>query len=54
MPVALAAIIAVVGIAVIFFTDFGQQNSVQRNGLNMITAAAVDRAGATVTESPAH
>lgn len=51
MPVALAAIIAVVGTAAIFFMDFGPKNNVQHSGINMITAAAADRAGATVSES---
>lgn len=51
MPVALAVIIAVVGTAAIFFMDFGPKNNVQPRGINMITAAAVDRAGATVSES---
>jgi hypothetical protein len=51
VPVALAAIIAVVGTAAIFFMDFGSENKVQHSGINMITAAAVDRAGATVSES---
>jgi hypothetical protein len=50
VPVALAAIIAVVGTVTLFFADFGPASDVQYNGINMITAAAVDRAGATVTE----
>jgi hypothetical protein len=54
VPVALAAIIAVAGTAAIFFMDFGPENDVRHNGITMITAATVDRAGATVSESSTH
>jgi len=53
IPMALAAIVAVAGTVILFFMDFGPTNDVQHNGINMITAAAVDRAGATVT-GPTH
>jgi hypothetical protein len=45
MPVIVAAIVAVVGQAAILFNDFGTGNHSQGSG-NMITAAAVSRAGA--------
>jgi hypothetical protein len=51
VPVALAAIIAVVGTVTLFFMAFGPTNNVQSNGISMITTAVVDRAGATVTEA---
>jgi hypothetical protein len=45
IPVIVAAIVAVVGTAVILFNDFGPGNDSQGTG-KMITAAAVSRAGA--------
>jgi len=54
VPVAATLIVAVVGTVVLFRMDFGAKNDVQRGAINMITAAAVDRAGATAvqTEQP--
>jgi hypothetical protein len=47
VPILVAAIIAVVGQAVIIFNDFGPGNNSQGSGnARMITAAAVSRAGA--------
>ena len=51
VPATAAAIIAVVGTVTLFFMAFGPANEVHSNGISMITAAAVDRAGATVTEA---
>ena len=45
MPVIVAAIIAVLGTAVILFNDFGPSYDSQGSG-RMITAAVVSRAGA--------
>jgi hypothetical protein len=45
IPVIVAAIVAVVGQAAILFNDFGAGNHSQGSA-NMITAAAVSRAGA--------
>jgi hypothetical protein len=42
-----AAVIAVIGIATLYFMNFGPKNDVQRGRINMVTQAAVDRAGAT-------
>jgi hypothetical protein len=47
VPMLVAAIVAVVGTAVILFNDFGPGNDSQASGsARMITAAAVSRAGA--------
>ena len=47
VPVLIAAFIAVVGTAVIFFNNFSPDNDPQdRAKARMITAAAVSRAGA--------
>ena len=47
MPVIVAAIVAVLGTAVILFNDFGPSYDSQGNGNGrMITAAVVSRAGA--------
>jgi hypothetical protein len=56
IPVIVAAIIAVVGQAVVLFNDFGTGNDSQgRGNARMITAAVVSRAGAIEIppESPA-
>ena len=47
VPVMAVAAIAVVGAAALYFMNFGPQNEVP-HGINMITAAVVDQAGATV------
>jgi len=47
VPVTMAAVIAVVGAVTLYLMDFGPKNEVQRGAINMITAASVDRAGAT-------
>src|SRR5216684_7065961 len=47
VPMLVAAFVAVVGTAVILFSDFGPGNDSQDSGnARMITAAAVSRAGA--------
>jgi hypothetical protein len=48
VPMAAAAVIAVVGIATLFLMA---RDDVQRNGIGMITTAVVDRAGATALPS---
>jgi hypothetical protein len=45
---AIAVAVALFGAAAIFFMDFGQRARVQPGGISMVTAAAVERAGATV------
>ena len=47
-PVAIAVAIALVGTAAVFLMDFGPETRVQHDGITMVTAAAVERAGATV------
>jgi hypothetical protein len=47
-PAAIAVAVALVGATAIFFMDFGSETRVQSNGISMVTAAAVERAGATV------
>ena len=49
VPVIVAAVVAVVSTATLFFMDFGPGNKIERSGVNMITAAVVERAGATLT-----
>jgi hypothetical protein len=46
-PVRAAIVIAVVGAATLFFTVFAPKNDIQHGDNNMITAAAIGRAGAT-------
>jgi hypothetical protein len=56
VPMAVAAIVAVVGQTVILLNDFGPGNDLQGSGnARMITAAAVSKAGAIEipSESPA-
>jgi hypothetical protein len=56
IPVIVAAIVAVVGQAVVLFNDFGAGNDSRgRGNARMITAAVVSRAGAIEipSESPA-
>jgi hypothetical protein len=48
LPAAIAAAVALAGMIVIFLMDFGPGTGVQARGITMITAAAVERAGATV------
>jgi hypothetical protein len=50
IPVVATALVAVISTAAILFGDFGPTNDSQASG-NMITAAAVSRAGAVLTPS---
>ncbi len=49
-----AAAVAAVSVAAFVVVDFALGNDSQRSGLSMTTAAAIERAGATVvaTETP--
>ena len=47
IPVTAALVVAIVGAVVLYRMDFGPKNGVQSGAINMITAATVDRAGAT-------
>ena len=47
-PFAIAVIVAVLGTAALFLMEFGSRNEAAGNGISMVTAASVDRAGATV------
>ena len=47
VPMAAAAVVAVVGIAALVFMEVGLKDDVQRDSISMITTAVVDRAGAT-------
>jgi hypothetical protein len=47
VPAAIAATVALIGTAAIILMDFGPQSQTQGSALNMVTAAAADRAGAT-------
>jgi hypothetical protein len=53
VPVVLAAVIAVVGTVTLYFMAFGPTDDAQSKGITMITAAVVERAGATVSQ-PSH
>ena len=55
VPVTIAVVTAVVSSATLFFMEFIPNNDVERHGVSMITAAVVERAGATAlpTEPPA-
>ena len=50
----MALMIAAASAATLFFMEFSPKNDVERHGVSMITAAAVERAGATAlpTEPP--
>jgi hypothetical protein len=48
IPFAIAVIVAVLGTAGLFLLEFGARDEVAGNGISMVTAASVDRAGATV------
>ena len=48
IPFAIAVVVAVLGTAALFVTEFGAKEEVASNGINMVTAASADRAGATV------
>jgi hypothetical protein len=48
VPFAIAVLIAVLGTAALFVLEFGSRGEVASNGINMVTSAAADRAGATV------
>ena len=51
VSMAAAAVVAVVGIAVLVFMEVGLKDDVERNSISMITTAVVDRAGATARPS---
>jgi hypothetical protein len=51
VPVMIAAIVAVVGIAALFLMDFAPWNSPQGNDLGMRSAAVLTKAGATARPS---
>ncbi len=48
---AIAAVIAIVGTITLFFIDFDPPREIQRNGVGEITAAAAQRAHATILPS---
>jgi hypothetical protein len=48
LPAAIAAAVALIGSIAIFLMDFGPGTGVQARGITMVTAAAVERAGATM------
>jgi hypothetical protein len=48
VPVAIALAVALAGVTVIYLMDFGPGTPVQPGGIGTVTAAAVERAGATV------
>ncbi|MBN8990797.1 MAG: hypothetical protein J0H42_21335 [Rhizobiales bacterium] len=48
VPFVIAVLIAVLGTAALFALEFGGRSEVADNGINMVTSAAADRAGATV------
>ena len=47
VPVAIAVVVAVIGTAALFVLEFGAREEVTGNGISMITATVVERAGAT-------
>jgi hypothetical protein len=47
-PAAIAAAVALAGTTVVYLMDFGPGTGVQQGAINMVTAAAAERAGATV------
>jgi heme/copper-type cytochrome/quinol oxidase subunit 4 len=47
VPMAVSAVVAVIGIVALFFMHLDSRNDVQRNGISMITSAVVYGAGAT-------
>jgi hypothetical protein len=48
LPAAIAAAVALVGTIAILWMDFGPGTGVEARGITMVTAAAVERAGATI------
>jgi hypothetical protein len=48
LPAAVAAAVALVGSIAIFLMDFGPGTGVETRGITMVTAAAVERAGAII------
>ncbi len=48
VPFAIAVIVAVLGTAGLFLLEFGAREEAASNGISVVTAASVDRAGATV------
>jgi hypothetical protein len=49
VPVVLALIIAIVGIAILLNMDFGPRTAVRNDGLNKISRQAISKAGAMAT-----
>jgi hypothetical protein len=52
VPVVIALIVAVIGMAVLFGMDFGLRRTVRNDGINQSTRAALARAGATEMPTP--
>jgi hypothetical protein len=48
VPMAVAAVVAGIGMAALFFMHLDSKDNVQRNGISMNTSAVVYGAGATV------
>jgi len=48
VPFAIAVVVAVLGTAALFVTEFATRDEFPSNGVSMVTAASADRAGATV------
>jgi hypothetical protein len=48
VPAAIAVAVALVGTTAIILMDFGPGTGVQQGAINMVTAAAAERAGAIV------
>jgi hypothetical protein len=48
---AIALAVALVGATAILLMDFGPRTRVQPAGISMVTAAAVERAGATIVQT---
>ncbi len=46
LPVTVAAVIAVVGTAILLFMNFAPDNEVKPDGISMIAASVAERAGA--------
>jgi hypothetical protein len=47
VPVVVAMIVAVIGMAILFGMDFGLRRTVRNEGINQITRSALARTGAT-------
>ena len=48
VPIAIAVLVAVLSTVALFFLEFGTKQETAGDGINMITSAAADRAGAVV------